>query len=414
MSSAAVAALLAQLNNLPPGVNGYEYAADQVRTLVSSPGNWGVHYSQLAVGILNGAVCIAAAALVVIRVRRGGFWLVRRESTSAGTLIMRAELCRSSLTSQSQRAQRWSRQCARLLAGRRGTHLDHVRRGDNRQTARARVHGLCSGGDSAHSTPRILLCRCAVIVAARANDADLSALALPAVRAAIVRYPPRWHLATMFSAFVVGCPLVISAVIVACSLVTGLDYVHPAVSNVSAIRDALLQLAPTWTGRIDLTKLLPLVPLAQHAADMIPPAKTWLRVTYAIWAAIICLTFIVRTARLSVELTQQAWLPLSVRQILSLRRQTALLKPEPQIVEEKSDGSAALPSLGKDAPIAPPRLWARPSFHRSGSSWLTAKSSSARTNSDAEVAEARVLYLWRLCVFRQVILTCTLESSSAR
>ena len=255
-------------------------------------------------------------------------------------------------------------------------------------------------------------------VAATMLIADLSTLALPAVRTAIARHPQRSRMATAFSAVTIGVPTGISAVILACSVVTGVDYVHPAVANVSAIRDALLQLAPTWTGRVDLAKLLPLVPLAQHAVDLIPPAKVWLRVTYALWAAIICLTFVVRLARSVAILTCQAWLPLSIRHILSLRRQTALLRPEPQVVQEKHDAlAAAVPSLGKDELPAPPRLWTRPSFHRAGSSgksWLTAKSSTARTDSDAELAESRVLNLWRLCIFRQVILACAYASSRSR
>lgn len=89
----SAAALLAQLNTLPPDVNGYSWAAEQVRIMVSSEGSLAVHYSQLAAGILNGAVCVVSAALVVVRIRRGAFWLLRTESSSAGTLVMCVKRC---------------------------------------------------------------------------------------------------------------------------------------------------------------------------------------------------------------------------------------------------------------------------------------------------------------------------------
>ena len=116
-----------------------------------------------------------------------------------------------------------------------------------------------------------------------------------AVKASIARNPHRRHLATVYSTFMIGVPAVVCALIVAFSAVTAAAYVRPAIDNVMTIRDTLIGLAPTWTGRVNLVQVLPLMPVAQQTAALISAAKVWLRATYAVWAIVVCVTFLVRS-----------------------------------------------------------------------------------------------------------------------
>lgn len=116
-----------------------------------------------------------------------------------------------------------------------------------------------------------------------------------AVKASIARSSHRRHLATVYSAVMIGVPAVVCALIVAFSAVTAAAYVQPAIDNVMTIRNTLIALAPTWTGRVNLVQLLPLIPVAEQTTALISAAKVWLRATYAVWASVVCVTFFVRS-----------------------------------------------------------------------------------------------------------------------
>lgn len=100
---------------------------------------------------------------------------------------------------------------------------------------------------------------------------------------------------------------------------------------------------------------------------------------------------------------------------MALREQTTLMKPDARGSHDKARRDTVLVTLptlaieekaeaiNDESASASKFLWSRPSYYRSRSS---GKSTATRASSNADVAEARVRYLLRLLVFRQVILGC--------
>lgn len=83
-----LADFVADLGQVPAGVNGYAYAASRARLFVQPPPSLAVARTFLALGVVHALVALASIVLLVVRIRRGGFWLARREASPVGVFLL--------------------------------------------------------------------------------------------------------------------------------------------------------------------------------------------------------------------------------------------------------------------------------------------------------------------------------------
>ena len=86
--SSPVASFLAGLSDVPAGENGYVFAASQARLLVQPAPSAAVQRTFLALGVIHAAVAVTSVALLVLRIRRGHFWLLRKEASAVGAYLL--------------------------------------------------------------------------------------------------------------------------------------------------------------------------------------------------------------------------------------------------------------------------------------------------------------------------------------
>lgn len=99
----------------------------------------------------------------------------------------------------------------------------------------------------------------------------------------------------------------------------------------------------------------------------------------------------------------QGWLPLSIRHIVTLRRQMAMLS-ETKI--HLSRERRTVESLGHDLAGRTSRTFrGSPGLPRSPLQFF-ARSKDAPVRSRADAAELRVHYLWRVCWLRSLVAAC--------
>ena len=220
-----VASFLAALADVPAGVNGYDFAASRARLLVQPPPSAAVQRTFLALGIIHAVIALTSASLLVLRIRRGQFWLVRREASAVGAYLLCVGPGVARLIVQTQCAQSRSHDERRILSPGAGPIVVAACFG------KLGLGGGVASSDGIHldrlAPARRAARRWSVPCRGSTDTPDVSTLGLRFIRRPNAQ-SRRWPIATIYSAVSVLVPCAFGSAIVATSVVLVVSYVRPA------------------------------------------------------------------------------------------------------------------------------------------------------------------------------------------